>query len=58
MRLVGSPSAHVAADEGPGRTDGGRVVRDFKLKSTAREVKSRKAVPRAVYWFERGVFWF
>ena len=35
---IGSPSARVAADEGPGRTDNGRVVRDFKLEPTAREV--------------------
>ena len=38
VRLVGSPSARVAADEGPRRTDDGRVVRDFKLEPIAREV--------------------
>ena len=55
-RLVGLPNGHVSADGSPGRTDDGRVVRDFKLEPTAREVASRKAVARAVYWFERGVF--
>ena len=28
----------VSAEESPGRTDDGRVVRDFKLELTAREV--------------------
>ena len=56
MQLVGSLSARVAADESPGRTDDRRVVRDFKLGPTAREVKNRKVVPQAVYWFERGGF--
>ena len=37
-RLVGMPNRSVPADESPGRTYDGRVVRDFKLKPTAREV--------------------
>ena len=37
-QLVGQPSARVAADERPWRTDDGRVVRDFKLEPTPREV--------------------
>ena len=37
-RLVGLPNGRVAADESPLRTDDGRVVRDFKLERTAREV--------------------
>ena len=40
----------------PQKDGDGRVVRDFKLKPTTREVKSRKAVTRAMYWFDRGVF--
>ena len=31
-RLVGLPNGRVAADGSPGRTDDGRVVRDFKLE--------------------------
>ena len=57
-RLVGLPNGRVAADESLGRMDEGRVVRDFKLEPTAREVQCRKAIPWAVYWFERGVFRF
>ena len=45
-----------AVEIASGRTDDERVVRDYKPKPTAREVWSRKAVPRAVYWFERGGF--
>ena len=37
-RLVGLPNGRVAANESPGHTDDGKVVRDFKLKSTVREV--------------------
>ena len=37
-RLVVLPNGHVAADGSPGRTDDGRVVRDFKLEPTVREV--------------------
>ena len=37
-RLVGLPNGRVCADRSPGRTDDGRVVRDFKLEPTAREV--------------------
>ena len=37
-RLVGLPNGRVAMDGSPGRTDDGRVVRDFKLKPTTREV--------------------
>ena len=37
-RLVGVPNGRVAADGSPGRTDDGRVVRDFKLEPTTREV--------------------
>ena len=36
--LVGLPNGRVPADGSPGRTDDGRVVRDFKLEPTAREV--------------------
>ena len=54
--LVDQPNGRVSADGSPGRTDDERVVRDFKLEPTAREVQRRKAVPRAVYWFERGFF--
>ena len=54
-RLVGLPNGRVSADGSPGRTDDGRAD-DFKLDATAREVQSRKAVPRAVFWFERGGF--
>ena len=32
------PNARVAADGSPGRTDDGRVVCDFKLEPTSREV--------------------
>ena len=37
-RLVSLPNGCVAADGSPGRTDDGRVVRDFKLEPNAREV--------------------
>ena len=37
-RLVGLPNGRVTADGSPGRTDDGRVVRDFKLEPTTREV--------------------
>ena len=37
-RLVRLPNGRVAADGSPGRTDNGRVVRDFKLEPTTREV--------------------
>ena len=30
----------------------------MSLKPIAGEVESRKVVPRAVYWFKRGAFWF
>ena len=36
-RLVGLPNGRVSADGSPGRTDDGRVVRDFKLEPIARE---------------------
>ena len=38
VRLVGLPNERVAADGSPGQTDDGRVVRDFQLETTAREV--------------------
>ena len=57
-QLVGLPNGRVSADRSPGRTDDGGIVRDFKMEPAAREIESRKAVPRAVYWFERGGFWF
>ena len=47
-RLAGLPNGRVPADGSPGRTDDGRDVRDFQLEPTAREVNSRKAVPRSV----------
>ena len=37
-RLAGLPNGRVSADGSPWRTDDGRVVRDFKLESTARDV--------------------
>ena len=37
-QLVGLPNGRVPADGSPGRMDDGRVVRDFKLEPTAREV--------------------
>ena len=37
-RLVGLPNGRVAADGSTGRTDDGRVVRDFKLEPITREV--------------------
>ena len=37
-RLVSLPNGRVAVDGSPRRTDGGRVVRDFKLEPTTREV--------------------
>ena len=37
-RLVGLPNGRVAADGSPGRTGDGRVVRDFELEPTTREV--------------------
>ena len=37
-RLADLPNGRVPADGSPGRTDVGRVVRDFKLEPTAREV--------------------
>ena len=37
-RLKLNISGPVSADGSPGRTDDGRVVRDFKLEPTAREV--------------------
>ena len=37
-RLVGLPNGCVSAVGSPGRTDDGRVVRDFKLEPTAPEV--------------------
>ena len=37
-RLAGLSNGRVPADGSPGRTDDGRVVRDFKLERTAREV--------------------
>ena len=36
--LIGLPIGRVAADESPEQTDDGRVVRDFKLEPSAREV--------------------
>ena len=36
--VAGLPNGSVPADGGPGRTDDGRVVCDFKLEPTAREV--------------------
>ena len=36
--LAGLPNGRVSADGSPRRTDDGRVVRDFKLEPTAREV--------------------
>ena len=37
-RLAGLPNRRVPADGSPGRTDDGRVVREFELEPTAREV--------------------
>ena len=37
-RLAGLPNGRVAADGSPGRKNDGRVVRDFKLEPTTREV--------------------
>ena len=37
-RLAGLPNGRVSEDGSPGRTDDGRVVRDFKLEPTACEV--------------------
>ena len=37
-RLVGLPIGRVVADGSSERTDDGRVVRDFKLEPTTREV--------------------
>ena len=37
-RLAELPNGRVVADGSPGRTDDGRVVRDFKLEPTDREV--------------------
>ena len=37
-RLVGLPNRRVSTDWSPVRTDDGRVVQDFKLEPTAREV--------------------
>ena len=37
-QLFGLPNGRVAADRSPGRTDNRKVVRDFKLEPTAREV--------------------
>ena len=37
-RQAGLPDGRASADGSPGRTDDGRVVRDFKLEPTAREV--------------------
>ena len=37
-RPAGLPNGRVSADGNLGRTDDGRVVRDFKLEPTAREV--------------------
>ena len=37
-RLVGLPNGRVFADGSSGRSNDGRVVRDFKLEPTAREV--------------------
>ena len=37
-RLVGLPNGRVSADGSSGRTDDGRVKRDFKLDSTPCEV--------------------
>ena len=37
-RLARVPNWRAAADGSPGRTDDGRVVRDFKLEPTTREV--------------------
>ena len=37
-RLVSSPNGRVAADGSSGRTDDGRVEREFKLEPTTREV--------------------
>ena len=38
VRPAGQPNGRVSADGSPGRTDDGRVVRDFMLEPTAREV--------------------
>ena len=37
-QLLGLPNGRVAADGSPGRTDNGRIVRDFKMEPIAREV--------------------
>ena len=37
-RLADLRNGRVSADGSPGRTDDGRVVRDFKLEPTARDV--------------------
>ena len=37
-RLVSLPNVCVSADWSPGRTDDGRVVRDFKLEQAAHEI--------------------
>ena len=37
-RIADLPNRRVPADGSPGRTDDGRVVRDFRLEPTAREV--------------------
>ena len=42
VRLVDLPNGRVPTDGSPGRTDDGRVVRDFKLEPTAREVQNQK----------------
>ena len=41
-RLVGSPNRRVATDGSPGRSDDGRIVRDFKLEPTAATFKAER----------------
>ena len=57
-RLVGLPNGHVAADGSPGRTDDGRVVRDFKLEPTTHDFKAVRRFRGWCIGSREGVFWF
>ena len=42
--LVGLSNGRVSTDGSPGRTDDGRVIRDFKLETTARVLRAVQSV--------------
>ena len=54
---IGAINGRVSADGSPGRTDDGRVVRDFKLEPTARKFKAERRFLGCIRSRE-GFFWY